>query len=157
MRSENAVRSTQKKATVLHRLGGQHVYCRAADHSAVKSLSQRRLVNHTAAGGIYKESGILHHSELLTAEHLKRCVVERAVNADDITLTEQLLKGNEFSPRLVSYCSGIANNSHTEGICDLCHLLADTAVADNTESLTVKLVMCADKGREGLTALPSAA
>ena len=123
-----------KGTPIFKRLVLIHVQGRARDLPVVKRLSERRLVDDTAARHVHDEHTVFHASKRFRGDQATGVVGERDVKGDHISLLDDIVERCTAYAQTGSTLRGqvriMRHDLHAKGCTSAGHLTADPSGAD---------------------------
>ena len=134
---------TQQWMVSRNRLTGKYINSSPSYLTGENSLPQILFINNTATGAVNQTNALLHASHNILVNHIAGGISKRHMNGNKISLFNNLIKGtNSNAHILAAFLIDIwivTDNLHVKGQSTLGYTAADTAHADNAQSLAFQL------------------
>mmetsp|Transcript_123106 Transcript_123106/g.359455 ORF Transcript_123106/g.359455 Transcript_123106/m.359455 type:complete len:319 (+) Transcript_123106:264-1220(+) len=141
VRADDEVGRGEERAVRGHGLRLLGIQGGARDGASLELFDDVLLLHDGPAGAVDDVGGLLHHLDPLRVDQVLRRGEERAVQADEVALRQELLKGDPLHVLPLSREGVVDQDAHAEGKRDVHHGLADAATADDPHHFSLHLHM----------------
>ena len=142
MRQQNCVGRGQKRR-VFQRLLLKRVECRCRKLAALQRFRRRRFIDQTTAGSVDEDRAVLHGEDALSGNNVLCRLHIRHMHRNDVAVSHDEV--NIRRKDIVLLCVGLVHkrvirvSRHADPVCEPAKLLADGAIADDTDRFSEQL------------------